>query len=32
MLTGYRAMRAKERELVTGLTSEELCDKYAAVY
>jgi glutamine synthetase len=32
MLTGYRAMRAKERELVTGLTPDELCAKYAAVY
>jgi glutamine synthetase len=31
-LAGYRAMRAKEREIVAGLDLAGLCARYAAVY
>ncbi len=31
-LAGYRAMRAKERELVAGLSPADLAAKYASVY
>ena len=32
MLAGYRAMRAKEREIVERLSSADLAAKYASVY